>query len=62
LRAQIATLEERNADLEEGRNNFESMYAGFEKQLARKDAKLEAEENEKADLEATRSGEGEGRS
>jgi chromosome segregation ATPase len=39
LRAQIATLEERNADLEE--------------QLARKDAKLEAEENEKADLEAT---------
>ena len=53
LRAQIATLEERNVDLEEGRDNFESVYAGFEKQLARKDAKLEAEEKEQADLEAT---------
>jgi archaellum component FlaC len=53
LRAQIATLEERNADLEEGRGNFESVYAGFEKQLARKDAKLKAEQKEKADLEAT---------
>jgi hypothetical protein len=29
------------------------VYAGFEKQLARKDAKLEAEEKERADLEAT---------
>jgi hypothetical protein len=28
------------------------VYAGFKKQLARKDAKLEAEEKEKADLEA----------
>ena len=53
LRQQIATLEKRNADLEEGRDNFESVYAGFEKQLARKDAKLEAEEKEEADLEAT---------
>ena len=53
MRAQIATLQERNADLEEGRNNFESMYAGFEKQLARKDSKLEAEEKEEADLKAT---------
>jgi chromosome segregation ATPase len=43
----------RNADLEEGTGNFESMYAGFEKQMARKDAKLEAEEKERADLEAT---------
>jgi hypothetical protein len=33
LRAQVATLEERNADLEEGRDNFDSVYAGFEKQL-----------------------------
>jgi uncharacterized protein involved in exopolysaccharide biosynthesis len=39
FRQQIATLEKRNADLEE--------------QLARKDAKLEAEEKEKDDLEAT---------
>jgi DNA repair exonuclease SbcCD ATPase subunit len=53
LRAQISTLEERNGDLEEKMDNFESVYAGFEKQLARKDAKLEAEEKEKADLEAT---------
>ena len=29
------------------------VYAGFEKQLAREDAKLEAEEKEKDDLEAT---------
>jgi hypothetical protein len=54
LRAQmLADLEERNTDLEEGRDNFESMYALFEKQLARKDAALEAEEKERADLEAT---------
>jgi hypothetical protein len=39
--------------LEEGRDNHESVYALFEKQLARRDAKLEAEEKEKADLEAT---------
>jgi chromosome segregation ATPase len=52
LRAQIATLEEHNADLEEGRYNYESQYALMEKQLARKDAKLEAEEKERADLEA----------
>jgi chromosome segregation ATPase len=50
LRAQIATLEKRNADLEEGRDNFESQYALMEKQLARKDAKLEAAEKENADL------------
>jgi hypothetical protein len=50
LRAQIATLEKRNAGLEEGRGNFESQYALMEKQLASKDSKLEAEEKENADL------------
>jgi hypothetical protein len=35
------------------RDNFESMYELFEEQLACKDAKLEAEEKERADLEAT---------
>jgi hypothetical protein len=33
LRAQIATLEEGNADLEEGRDNLESQYALVVKQL-----------------------------
>ena len=50
LRAQIEALGERNADLEEGRDNHESQYALMEKQLARKGAKLEAEEEEAADL------------
>jgi peptidoglycan hydrolase CwlO-like protein len=51
--AEIATLEEGNADLEVGRGNFESQYALMVKQLARKDAELEAEEKERDDLEAT---------
>ena len=37
----------------EGTTLNRGVYAGFEKQLARKDVKLEAEEKEKADLEAT---------
>jgi hypothetical protein len=53
LRAQIGTLEEGKADLEEGRDNFESQYAPMVKQLACKEAELEAAENERADLEAT---------
>jgi hypothetical protein len=48
LRAQVAALEERNATLEEGKADLEEVYALFEKQLVREDAKLEAEENEKA--------------
>jgi hypothetical protein len=52
LRQQIATLEKRNADLEEGRDNFESQYALMEKQLASKGAELEAAEKEESDLEA----------
>jgi hypothetical protein len=47
LRAQIATLEEGKADLTGGRGqgqNHGSLYALFEKQLARKDAKVEVEE------------------
>jgi peptidoglycan hydrolase CwlO-like protein len=51
--AEIATLVEGNADLEVGRGNFESQYALMVKQLARKDAELEAEEKERDDLEAT---------
>jgi chromosome segregation ATPase len=53
LRQQIATLEKRNADLEEGRDNFEPMMTSMWKQLACKDAELEAAEKERADLEAT---------
>jgi hypothetical protein len=45
LRAQIAALEKRDADLE-------SQYALMEKQLARKNARLEAEEKENADLDS----------
>ena len=52
LRQQIATLEKRNADLEEGRDNFDSQYALMVKQLACKDAELEAAEKEESDLEA----------
>jgi hypothetical protein len=54
LRAQIATLEEGNADLEERRGCYESEYEFMEKQLAlsRRYAKLEEEEKEKADLKA----------
>jgi hypothetical protein len=37
LRAEIAALEERKEDLEEGRDNCESQYALMVKQLARKD-------------------------
>jgi hypothetical protein len=50
LRAQIAALEERKADLEEGMGNYESQYALMVKQLARKDEKQEAAEKENADL------------
>jgi chromosome segregation ATPase len=55
VRLRAPALEKRNnADLEEGRDNFESqyIYALMEKQLARKDAKLEAEEKENADLDS----------
>jgi hypothetical protein len=40
-----------NPAVEGLRDNHESQYALMEKQLAHKDAKLEAEEKEKADLE-----------
>jgi hypothetical protein len=50
LRAQIATLEERKADLTEGMGNYESQYALMVKQLAREDEKLEAAEKGNADL------------
>jgi hypothetical protein len=56
LRAQIATLEDPNSDLEEGRGNmrqllhYESKYALMVKQLARKDKKPEAAEKENGDL------------
>jgi chromosome segregation ATPase len=52
LRAEIATLEDRKADLEEGRDNYESQYALMVKQLARKDGKLEAAEKENGDLDS----------
>ena len=54
LRQQIATLEKRNSDLEEGSwDNLEKRNADLEEGRDNLDAELEAAEKERADLEAT---------